>query len=115
MNKFWAALHGAFWCVLFAFPSAVLLMSVWRFPIPFVGYRSGPAQAGQALYAMGFYGVLGGFAVLGVLGAVAGLIMRGMRPQDEQEQKRLTRIITAMIALAAATLLAALDKIIGPW
>ena len=115
MNKFWAALHGAFWCVLFAFPSAVLLVSVWRFPIPFAGYRSGLGYAGHALMAAGFYVLIGGFVVLGVLGAIAGLITRTLRPDDEQEQKRLARIVTAVIALAAATLLAALDKMIGPW
>lgn len=115
MNKFWAALHGAFWCVLFAFPSALLLVSVWRFPIPFAGYRSGLSHAGHVLMAVAFYGIIGGFVVLGVLGAIAGLAARALRPDDEPEQKRLTRIITAAIALAAAILLAALDKIIGPW
>ena len=50
-----------------------------------------------------------------VLGAFAGLVARTLRPDDEREQKRLARIVTAVIALAAATLLAALDKIIGPW
>lgn len=115
MNKFWAALHGAFWCVLFAFPGAVLLVSVWRFPIPFAGYRSGPGHAGHALFAAGFYIIIGGFVVLGALGAIAGLITRTLRPDDEREQKRLARIVTAVIALAAATLLAALDMIIGPW
>lgn len=115
MNKLGAALRGAFWCILFAFPSAVLLVSVWRFPIPFVGYRSGPGHAGHALMAAGFYIIIGGFVVLGVLGAFAGLVARMLRPDDEREQKRLARIVTAVIALAAAILLAGLDKIIGPW
>lgn len=115
MNKFWAALHGAFWCVLFSFPSAVLLVSVWRFPIPFAGYRSGLGHAGHALFAAGFYVLIGGFVVLGFLGAFAGLTARTLRPDDEREQKRLARIITAVIAFAAVTLLAALDKLIGPW
>ncbi len=115
MNKFWAALHGAFWCVLFAFPGAVLLVSVWRFPIPFAGYRSGPGYVVEALFAAGFYIIIGGFVVLGVLGAFAGLVARTLRPEDEREQKRLARIVTAVIALAATTLLAALDKLIGPW
>jgi Na+/phosphate symporter len=115
MNKFWAALHGAFWCVLFAFPGAVLLVSVWRFPIPFAGYRSGPGYVVEALFAAGFYIIIGGFVVLGVLGAFAGLVARTLRPEDEREQKRLSRIVTALIALAIATLLAALDKLIGPW
>ncbi len=69
MNKFWAALHGAVWCVLFSFPSAVLLVSVWRFPIPFGGYRSGLAYAGDALYAVKFYGIIGGSVLLAVQGA----------------------------------------------
>lgn len=115
MNKIWAALHGAVLCVLFSFPSAMLLVSVWRFPVPFAGYRSGLAHAGDALFAVGFYGIIGGFVLLGVLGAIAGLIVRTLRPDDEREQKRLARIVTAVIALAAATLLAALDKLIGPW
>lgn len=115
MNKFWAALHGAFWCVFFTFPSAVLLVSIWRFPIPFVGYRSGFYHAGHALFAAGFYVIIGGFVVLGVLGAFAGMVAHTLRPDDEREQKRLARIVTAVIALAAATLLAALDKLIGPW
>lgn len=115
MNKFWAALHGAVWCVLFSFPSAMLLVSVWRFPIPFRGYVSGLKHSGQAFLAVGFYGIIGGFVLLGVLGAIAGMITHALRPDDEQEQKRLAHIITAAIALAATTLLAALDKIIGPW
>jgi hypothetical protein len=115
MTKLWAALHGAFWCVLFAFPSGALMVSVWRFPIPFGNYVSGLEHAGHALLAVGFYGIIGGFVVLGVLGAIAGMITHTLCPDAEREQKRLTRIVTAMIALAAATLLAALDKIIGPW
>ncbi len=100
MKKLWAALHGVFWCVLFSFPSGALLMSVWRFPIPFAGYRSGIRHVGDAFFAVGFYGILGGFVLLGVLGAVAGLITHGLHPEDEREQKRLTRIITALLALA---------------
>lgn len=115
MSKLAAAFHGALWCVLFSFPSAALLVSVWRFPIPFAGYRSGIFHVSHALLAVGFYGIIGGFIVLGLLGAFAGLVCRQRHPADVREQKRLARISTALIALAAAALLAGLDKLIGPW
>ena len=74
MTRFLAALRGALWCIALSFPSAILLMIIWRFPIPFVGYRSGPGFLKESVWAVGFYGILGGFVLWGICLGIAKLV-----------------------------------------
>jgi hypothetical protein len=66
------ALFGA----LFMFPAAALVALVYRFPVPFGGFVSGPAGAWSAMLATLFYGLVGGFVVVPVLAALGGGALR---------------------------------------
>ena len=102
--------------VLGAFPVAALVALVFRFPIPFSGYGSGPEAVLPSLVAVLFYGALfGGFLLLAVLGAVGGLIACFIGKHDGKRTFRLTWAFALLVDLLAMLTLAVLDKIIGPW
>jgi len=106
---------GLIWALLIAFPLAALSALVFRFPIPLAGYRSGPSAIPGALFAVVFYGTLGGFVVLAGLGAVSGVMANKMLTPESTEARRLTKVIATALAAVAILILAVLDKIIGPW
>jgi hypothetical protein len=96
--------------IVASFPAAALTALVFRFPIPFAGYVSGPDGVLLSLYAVAFYGMLGGFVVQGVLGGVSILACGG-------EKSAWTRNVAAaaVAAMPGVLVLSVLDWIIGPW
>jgi hypothetical protein len=104
-------LFGSVVANIASFPLAALTAFVFRFPIPFGGYASGPEAVVPSLYAAGFYGMLGGFLLQGWLGGVAALIMR---PSDDGGW--IQRAAAAVVAAVPGVLtLSVLDWVIGTW
>ncbi len=110
-----AVLPGAFWAVVLAFPFAAICTLIYRFPVPFGGYASGPAASLRALAAVLFYGILGGFPVLLVVGALGGAAAYALGRPEVGRIRRLTLAFSGLSALLGVGLLAILDKLIGPW
>jgi hypothetical protein len=110
-----AGLIGALLSIGFAFPAAMLLMLVYRFPVPFVGYESGIAALPHALVAVAFYGVLGGFLALGLAGTAAGVAIHRSAARSGRPWLPATMAAAGGIALIAALTMSVLDKVIGPW
>ena len=112
----WSVPLGGLLAVLGAFPVAVLVALVYRFPIPFVGYCSGPEAILPSFYAVAMYGVfLGGFIPLAVLGALGGAIAYWSDGQNGKGSLRITLALALLVDLLGTLTLAVLDKIIGPW
>lgn len=110
------AVSGAFWTILLAFPISALLALLFRFPVPFVGYMSGPSAVVPAMFTILLYGLpLGGFVCLGLVGAIAGLWI----PDSTREHRRKAfwsiRLWSTGVATASMIVLSILDKIIGPF
>ncbi len=104
------ALMGSVWSVASTFPIAGLMALVFRFPIPFAGYRSGFAAIQPAILAVLFYGVfVGGFVLVGLLGAVGGFVAATFKGPDLQSQKRAVRLVSLAITTACLFILACLD------
>src|SRR4051794_13969843 len=110
-----AILSGSAWTVGGIFPVAALVALVYRFPIPFAGYQRGPAAAMRSLLAVALYGATGGFIALAALGAVAGAVAFRLTGGDQTQLRRATIAAALAIDLAAALLLATLDRVVGPW
>src|ERR671917_9888 len=110
-----AVLRGALWAVALAFPLAAICALLYRFPVPFAGYLSGPEAVPLALAAVVFYGLLGGFLTLLTAGALGGAAAYAIGRTDARRVRRLTLAFAGLIALLGVGLLAALDKLIGPW
>jgi hypothetical protein len=110
-----AACCGALFAILLAFPLAAFAALVYRFPIPFGGYESGPSALPLVVMAVILYGKLGGFTVLGVLGAIAGVVANRRAPANARRTLWLTLQFSFIVSLAGVMTLAVLDKIIGPW
>ena len=110
-------LQGALFAVIFSFPAALLLTTVYRFPIPFVGYASGGGIEGitTVILAVFIYGNAGGFEVLAVGGAVAGAVAHRLGNNDRRRIRKLTIWLSIAVAFVACFVLSILDKIIGPW
>lgn len=105
MSKFNAAMIGATLCNVFAYPCAVLIALLWRFPIPMSGYASGPSAVEPALMAVMIYQLLGGALLLGIFGAVAGIAAHDFRYPDDGAITRLAAINAFVIALLATGLM----------
>ncbi len=110
-----AMLRGALWAVALAFPLAAICALLYRFPVPFGGYATGPTAMLRALGAVVFYGVLGGFPVLLVAGALGGAAAYALGRPNVGRIRRLTLAFAGLIALLGVGLLAVLDKLIGSW
>lgn len=98
-----------------AFPLAAICALVFRFPLPFNGYASGPAALPRALVAVVFYSILGGFPVLLVADALGGAAANALGRPAVGRIRRLTLAFAGLIALLGVLLLAVLDTLIGPW
>jgi cytochrome c biogenesis factor len=107
-------LLGAVVATTAAFPSAALLALVYGFPVPLAGKLQGLDAMVPAMYAVLFYGVMGGFLVLPLLGTLAGVIADRSSKDASAAQFR-TVMAALAIALGCAVLLATLDLLIGPW
>jgi hypothetical protein len=110
-----AILWGALSAMLLAFPLAALCAIVYRFPVPLAGYLSGIFAVPYVLVGVVFYGILGGFPLLAAAGALAGWAAHQSAQNDPRTVRRLALALGALAALAGVTLLAVLDKLIGPW
>lgn len=110
-----AAAIGALATIVLAFPMAALMALVYRFPVPFGGYVSGPTAVPLALMGVVFYGALGGFFVLGGLGCAAGIAAHRMGRTNDKRVVTLALELSLLIAFAVIFTLAILDKLIGPW
>jgi uncharacterized membrane protein YeaQ/YmgE (transglycosylase-associated protein family) len=110
-----SVLLGGLLTVLLAFPVAVLVALLFRFPIPFRGYVSGLEGVLPSLIAVVFYGCLGGFPLLAILGAVGGFLAYWFGKQDGKRTFLLTLAFALLVDVLATLTLAVLDKIIGPW
>jgi len=111
----WAVLRGALWAVALAFPLAAVCALLYRFPVPFAGYETGPAAVPGALVAVAFYGVLGGFPVLLAAGALGGAVAYVVGRPDAQRVRRLALAVAGLVATLGVGFMAVLDKLIGPW
>lgn len=111
-----AGLIGACTAVVVTFPLAALVALLYRFPIPFGGYASGPSAVLISLGAVVFYGVaMGGFVVLGLLGFTAGILAQRAARSSGRPVLLATVLSSTLFAFAAVLTLAILDKLIGPW
>jgi len=109
-------LAGAAIAVGATFPLAALAALVFRFPIPFGGYMSGPRAVVPALFAAAFYGTIGGFMVQAILGGIAGGLAaaRTVPPEGRPAWKRCA-LFAGLAAVPGVLLLSILDWLIGPW
>lgn len=110
-----AMLLGASCTVLLAFPAAAMCALLYRFPIPFFGYASGPAAVPDALRATAWYLGAGGVILLAVLGGLAGVAAHAVGRPDQRRVRRLSVAFAALAATLAALVLATLDRFIGEW
>ncbi len=110
-----AVLRGALWALGLAFPLAVVCALLYRFPVPFAGYETGPSAIVPALLAVVIYGLLGGFLALLAAGAISGAMAHALGRPDAQRVRRLTLIFAGLAAALGVGVLAVLDKLIGPW
>jgi len=109
------ASQGGLWAMVLMFPLAALSALLYRFPVPFAGYLTGPVAIPGALLAVLFYGVLGGFPVLFAAGALGGVLASVIGGSSPERIRWLTRGLAFVSALASVIVLATLDKLIGPW
>lgn len=107
--------RGALIGVLGTFPLAAVCALLFRFPIPFVGIRSGFGAVLPALLAVVFYGVLGGFVVQAVLGGLGALVASKIEPSSPPASNRWCLVVSLAAASLGVIALATLDWIIGPW
>lgn len=110
-----AILKGALYAVFGAFPMAAIMALVYRFPIPLAGYASGVEAVVPSLYAVVFYGFLGGFGALAVAGALGGYMAFRLGRPDRTRIARLNAIIPLIFTFVGTFVLATLDKIVGRW
>ncbi len=112
----WQAIFGGgLISVLSAFPIAAILVSVFRFPIPFGGYVSGPKYIFMAMIAVLMYGIaLGGFLLLAAVGAIAGAVGRAAGSTIKR-QRRIGWLLSLIASFLLLLLLATLDWFIGNW
>jgi len=109
MKWFW---RGALIAVLGSFPLAMICALIYRFPIPFVGYRSGVNAVGPAFGAVLLYGLFGGFAVQGLLGGLASHFAARTNPNPSAGLVLFAALGAAAIGVG---ILAVLDRVVGPW
>jgi hypothetical protein len=108
-------IQGAFVAVAGSFPLAAVIALVFRFPVPFAGYQSGPKAMIAAIFAVLFYGLLGGVLVQAFLGGLSGGIAYKLAAHDAGKAHRFSIACGLASALPGLLLLAVLDWIIGPW
>jgi hypothetical protein len=110
-----AVVVGAFGAILGAFFIAPLVGLVFRFPVPFRGYVSGPAAIGPSIFAVLFFEFEGGFPIFAILGAIGGGIAYAIGRPKTKFVLFLSLGFALTIDLLASLLMAVLDKLIGPW
>jgi hypothetical protein len=109
---------GVSMAIVAIFPVAALTALVYRFPIPFCEYASGLSAVPMSFLAVLFYGMLGGFPALGIIGGLCGFVIASIsirRKWTDLSTHLYLTVSILIIDIMASTLLATLDKIIGPW
>jgi hypothetical protein len=106
---------GAIIGVVATFPLAVICALVFRFPVPFAGYMSGPRAISSVLSAVLFYGLLGGFLVQAAIGGLGGILAEHFSTANKKDVKNIRLILSTIGASFGVLLLAILDKLIGSW
>ena len=96
-------------------PLAGLVGLVFRFPIPFAGYESGPEAFARSMFAAIFFGVSGGLVVQAVMGFIGGLFAYQLASNRADQANRIIVFCGICAALPRLLVLATLDWIIGPW
>ncbi|MBB6440458.1 hypothetical protein [Phycisphaera mikurensis] len=110
-----AAWLGAFAAIVWTFPIVALFALLYRFPIPFAGYMTGPAAVPPAMLAVLFYGALGGVFVQLLAGLGAGVAAWWWARPNRSRSNRYAVALAALAAVPGVLLLAVLDHLIGPW
>lgn len=104
-------LGGILWAVVGSIPIAGFTALIFRFPVPFAGYMSGPSAIAPAMIASFFYGWLfGGYVILAMLGASVSILASRLR-----QSVWFMRLGCLFSATAYCFVLATLDWYIGPW
>ena len=107
---------GAIVGVIATIPLVELCAILFRFPVPFGGYMSGPGAVFPVLLSIFMYGVIfGGFLVQAFLGGIGGFVAESFAAPDNHNIKLLCIIFSTIGASFGVLTLALLDKIIGPW
>ena len=111
-----ASVHrGGLWAIALAFPLAAICALLYRFPQPMAGYSRGLSEMPLTIFAVIFYGLLGGFVVLYVVGGLGGAAAHAIGRPDERLVHRLALAFGGLTALISVVFMAELDKIIGPY
>jgi len=107
---------GAIVGVVATLPLVALCALVFRFPVPFAGYLTGPSAIVPAMMGLLFYGVFfGGFVVQALLGGVGGLLAENIGAPNNGKIAKFCLVFSSIGASVGVVALAVLDKIIGPW
>ncbi len=108
--------RGAISAVIASFPFAAVLVTVYRFPIPFVGYVTGFQEIGPTMFAVLFYGICPPcvFLLLGLLGGFSGWIVNFLGV-PEKIRNPMCVLLGCIVAFLGMGVLAILDLVIGPW
>lgn len=105
------ALAGGILSILFTFPTAAFAVMFFRFPIPFVGFRSGTDHLAGAMMGVLFYGLFGLFPIAGVAGAIGGFALGTIM----RRQHRGTIVVTLLCSLLATAVVVFSLAYFGPW
>jgi riboflavin transporter FmnP len=106
---------GAIIGVVATFPLALICALLFRFPVPFAGYMSGPRAVFPVLIAVVFYGLLGGFLIQAVMGGLGGILAEHFSVTSRRDVKKIRIMFSSIGASFGVLVLAILDKLIGPW
>ena len=69
-------IRDALYSIVLMFPAAGIMALVYRFPVPFSGYVSGPAGVWDAMLATIVYALAGGFVLVPVVAGIIGALVR---------------------------------------
>ena len=110
-----SVLAGIVWAIVATIPIAALLGLVFRFPVPFNGYMSGPSAFFMSMFGAAFYGlVFGGWIVVGTAGGLFTWVARALC-KNEQTALVVSRVLSVLVALVGCAVMSTLDWIIGPF
>lgn len=88
---------------------------VFRFPVPFADYASGPAGLAPAFAAGIWYGLIGGFVVEALLGGLGGVLGARLSSPFNRHMRAFCYAGALMGAELGVATLAVLESIIGTW
>ncbi|MFN9720012.1 MAG: hypothetical protein ACK58L_15040 [Planctomycetota bacterium] len=108
-------LHTAITAIVSTVPLAGVIGLCFRFPVPFVGYLSGPAALFAAMIAAFFYAALGGVIVQAIAGVFGGTIAYQLARRNPDQVRLVILICGIASALPGLLLLSILDWIVGSW